>query len=326
LVTGGAGFIGSHIVEHYLSKGDDVVVIDNLSTGNLENISIFKKNPLFTFFKSDILNWKELNEVVGSVDMIYHMAAVLGVYRVLEEPIEVLTTNIFSCNDLLKAVVATDSKARIIIASSSSVYGPSSTPDLKEDAPLIVAPNTHPLWGYAVSKIADEALVSAYCQVYKLPITSIRFFNTIGPRQTGRYGMVVPRFVSQAVNSEPLTVYGDGDQTRSFCDVRDSVAALSIVAEKSLCIGDVINIGNDREITINELSEKVLSLTESDSKVKYIPYKEAYGIDFNDIKQRRPNIDKLRKLTSFKHKWTLEDTIVDLKERCLEKLSVKEQK
>jgi len=326
LVTGGAGFIGSHIVEHYLSKGDDVVVIDNLSTGNLENISIFKKNPLFTFFKSDILNWKELNEVVGSVDMIYHMAAVLGVYRVLEEPIEVLTTNIFSCNDLLKAVVATDSKARIIIASSSSVYGPSSTPDLKEDAPLIVAPNTHPLWGYAVSKIADEALVSAYCQVYKLPITSIIFFNTIGPRQTGRYGMVVPRFVSQAVNSEPLTVYGDGDQTRSFCDVRDSVAALSIVAEKSLCIGDVINIGNDREITINELSEKVLSLTESDSKVKYIPYKEAYGIDFNDIKQRRPNIDKLRKLTSFKHKWTLEDTIVDLKERCLEKLSVKEQK
>lgn len=313
LVTGGCGFIGSHLVEHHLAKDDDVRVIDNLTTGSLKNIAPFQQNPKFQFIEANILTApQEIEESVRWAERIYHMAAVLGVYRVLAEPISVLTTNISGCEQILRAVANVNPKVRIIIASSSSVYGNSPKPLLTEKDSLIISPNTHPLWGYAVSKIADEALASAYWEAHKLALTPVRIFNTIGPRQTGRYGMVVPRFVQQACLGEPLTVYGDGTQTRSFCDVRDTIAALDIIAEKNISICEPINVGRDVEITINELADLVRMRAKSQSDIKYVPYLDAYGKAFNDIKQRRPDLTKLYSLTHFKHHWTLEKTVDDL--------------
>lgn len=315
LVTGGSGFIGSHIVEYHLTKGDEVMVVDDLSTGSLNNIAAFKDQKGFEFEQAELLAWPHFEKRILWADRIYHMAAVLGVYRVLAEPINVLKTNINCCERLLQLAVKSGTKARIIIASSSSVYGNSPKSLLNEKDSLIISPKTHPLWGYAVSKIADEALVSAYYEAYKLPITPVRLFNTVGARQTGRYGMVVPRFVEQAMHNEPLTVYGDGTQTRSFCDVRDSVRALNLIAEKNISIGEPINVGRDSEISINELADIVRKLSKSQSEVRYVPYQEAYGKEFNDIKQRRPDLTKLRELTGFKHQWTLEQTIEDLIQR-----------
>lgn len=312
LVTGGAGFIGSHIVDDCLQKGHQVTVLDNLTTGSLNNINQCKNNPNFTFIKADIVNCPDLVKIVSSMDCIYHMAAVIGVFYVLQKPIEVLNTNIYGCKKLLDAVIESKSTPRIIIASSSSAYGNSKKPILKETDELIISPKTHPLWGYAVSKIADEALVSAYYEIYELPITAVRIFNTIGPRQTGRYGMVVPRFVNQAMQGESLTVYGTGNQTRSFCDVRDTIAALSLIADNNISLGEPINVGNDTETTINKLADMVREIASSHSSIKYVSYKEAYGRDFKDIDNRRPDLSKLINATQFKHKYQLEDTIKDL--------------
>lgn len=316
LVTGGAGFIGSHLVEHHLNKGDQVKIVDDLSTGSLKNIDEFQKNPQFEFTKADLLTWDKLAEAVQWADRIYHMAAVLGVFRVIAEPSNVMKTNITATELLLQNVVNVKSKARIMIASTSSVYGHSPKLALNEEDDLLVNPLHQPLWLYAISKIADEGLASAYFQTNKLPITPIRFFNTIGPRQTGLYGMVVPRFVKQACDGEAITVFGDGTQTRSFCDVRDTVVALEILAEKNLSICEPINVGNDREIAIKDLAELVRQRAKSNSKIKFVPYSEAYGgKKFIDVQKRRPDISKLRKLTGFKHQWTLEKTIDDLIER-----------
>lgn len=315
LVTGGAGFIGSHIVEYHLTKGDEVVAIDNLTTGSQKNISPFEKNSNFKFFQADILNWPELSKYTAWADRIYHMAAVLGVYRVIAEPIDVLRTNILGCEYLLRSIVESKSRARILLASTSSVYGNSPNQKLNEEDNLIVSPTKRPLSGYAISKIADESLGTAYFQTYKLPITFIRFFNTIGPRQTGLYGMVVPRFVQQACRHEPITIYGDGKQTRSFCDVRDTVKAIDIIAEKNISIGEPINVGQDTEITIIELANIVRKHAKSSSEFKYIPYNEAYGKEFYDIQKRKPDLTKLYQLSHFKHQWTLEKTIDDLIEK-----------
>lgn len=311
LVTGGAGFIGSHIVEYYLTKGDKVTAIDNLTTGRLDNISDFQKNPNFTFIKTDVQDSAEIKKIVASMDLIFHMAAVVGVYRVLAESLELQKTNIIGTYRLIDAIVEVNPKARVLIASTSSVYGNNSE-ILNEDSAFIITPKTHPLWGYAISKIADEALANAYYKTYNLPITSIRFFNTIGPRQTGQYGMVVPRFIKQALKNEPITVYGDGTQTRSFCDVRDSVRALDLIAEKNICLGEAINVGRPEEISINDLAKKVLQLSRSHSVIQHIPYDEAYGMAFCDIPQRRPDITKLKKLTHFEHQWNLDKTILNL--------------
>lgn len=315
LITGGCGFIGSHIAEHHLALGDEVTVLDNLSTGTLDNIKHLKNNSRFKVVVDNLLTWNGLNEAVVWADRIYHMAAVLGVFRVLANPIEMLMTNILGCQKVLEAVAVNKSNARIIIASSSSAYGYSNASLLSEQDGLIIKPNTHPLWGYAVSKITDEAIASAYYQQYKLPITPVRLFNTVGPRQTGRYGMVIPRFVQQAYSNQPITVYGDGKQTRSFCDVRDSVVALDIIATENLSIAEPINVGNDNEISINTLAEMVKQRAHSQSEIIYVPYKEAYGLEFNDIIQRKPDLTKLRTLTGFKHQWTLEHTIDDLIQR-----------
>jgi UDP-glucose 4-epimerase len=312
LITGGGGFIGSHIAEFHLAKGDEVFVVDDFSTGSINNINNFISNPSFEYEKANIVSWKNADEKIAWADRIYHFAAVLGIFRVMSEPLTLLNTNIIGTERLLDAISKSKHNPRVILASSSSVYGNSPQPLLKEDNNLIIASPSHPLWGYAISKIADEALSIAYYTTEKMRISLIRLFNTIGPRQTGRYGMVVPRFVKQAINNEPLTVFGDGKQTRSFCDVRDSVKMLDLIAEKSEAEGQIYNVGRDVDITINELAELVRKRANSSSEIKYIPYLEAYGKEFTDIKQRKPDLTKLYNLTHFKHAWTLEKTIDNL--------------
>jgi UDP-glucose 4-epimerase len=312
LITGGCGFIGSHIAEYHLAQGDKVTVVDNLSTGSLENINHLQHYPYFRVVQENLLIWDELEQATGWAERIYHMAAVLGVIRVLANPIEMLKTNILGYQRVLESVVKSKSKARIILASSSSVYGYSKKELLSELDSLIIAQKTHPLWSYAVSKITDEALTSAYCQEHRLAITPVRLFNTIGPRQTGRYGMVVPRFVQQACTHQTITIYGDGTQTRSFCDVRDIVVALDLIASEHISIGEPINLGNDHAISIADLAQLVSRLAKSQSELIFIPYKEAYGVDFKDIVQRKPDLGKLRMLTGFHHQWNLENTLDDL--------------
>ena len=309
LVTGGCGFIGSHIVERHLKKGDNVHVIDDLSTGNIQNNSAFTENPKFRLDEADILTWPDLDHAVAWADRIYHMAAVVGVYRVLAEPIKVLTTNIPGCERILRAAAASSRRPRILLASTSEVYGPFNGKPFEETDNLVVEFGAQNRWNYAISKIADEAFGLSYAGSLGLPITIIRFFNTVGPRQTGRYGMVLPRFVSQAIRGQPITVYGDGNQRRCFCDVRDTVEILNLIAEAANSIGEIVNVGNNREISINDLAKLVLEMSNSKSPIQHISYEEAYGSPFLDIQRRVPNLEKLLSLTGFKHQWTLESTI-----------------
>lgn len=312
LITGGCGFIGSHLVDFHLKKGDVVQVVDDLSTGNLKNVHEFQQNSNFQLHKANILTWDNLEKAVAWADRIYHMAAVVGVYRVLNEPMNVFPVNINGCQRLFSIISAAHHRPRVIIASSSSVYGHSHNASLKETDDLILKAIKNPLRNYALSKIVDEALSLIYYHTQDFPVTIIRLFNTIGPRQTGYYGMVVPRFVQQACQGEPITVYGDGKQTRSFCDVRDAISFIHLLAEKTDTIGEIINVGNDREIPIHDLALLVKKLAKSDSEIQYVPLNEAYGEGFSDIVQRRPDLTKLHQLTDFKHQWTLEQTITDL--------------
>lgn len=312
LVTGGCGFIGSHIVEYHLKKGDSVYVIDNLSTGSVKNLEHLKHHADLHVEIANILDYPDLSNLLAKVDRVYHMAAVLGIFRVIEKPLDVLDTNILGTERILRLSAENNSHPRLILASSSSAYGDSRKALLNEKDRLTVASPTHPLWGYAISKIVDEAYALAYYRTKKLPITLIRFFNTVGPRQTGLYGMVVPRFVQQACMNEDITVYGTGKQTRSFCDVRDSVVALDRLANNPASIGEIVNVGMDKEIAINQLAETVRTRANSHSNIIHVPYKKAYGSHFTDIKQRHPDITKLVGLTQFKHQWYLERTIDDL--------------
>ena len=318
LVTGGCGFIGSHIVEYALAQGDEVVVVDDLSTGLLKNIAAFQNHPKFYFEKANILNWSNLQKYVDWSDRIYHMAAVIGIYRVLENPVNVLTTNIQGCEKLLHAISTREKRPQVIIPSSSSVYGHNDSALLNENDTLHIKSSAHPLSYYALSKIAQEALGFAYHHTEKVPITVIRLFNTIGPRQTGRYGMVVPRFIQQACTNKPMTVFGDGTQTRSFCDVRDVVSVLNLLANTKESDGEIINVGFDKEISIGDLAEFIRKKANSNSPIHHITYKEAYGEELTDIKQRRPDISKLYQLTDFKYQWSLSDTIDDLIQKFYE--------
>ena len=312
LITGGAGFIGSHLVDLHLACGDQVHVVDDLSTGASANLSAHENNPAFRFDEADILTWGRLERVVGWADRIYHLAAVVGVYRVIAEPTKVLATNIAGCERLLRSARDGGWKPQVVLASSSEVYGHNDEEVLREDQDLVVSSRAGTRWGYSVSKIADEALGMSYAQRFDIPAVIARFFNTIGPRQIGRYGMVVPRFVSQAVRNEPITVFGGGAQTRSFCDVRDTVVALNALANGAGRDTLVANVGNDREISMVELAELVIERAGSHSQIRHVPLREAYGEDFEDIRRRRPSLERLRARTGFKHAYTLEDTIDDL--------------
>lgn len=312
LITGGCGFIGSNLIGFHLKKGDEVHIVDDLSTGTLQNIAPFKNNPSFHFDHADLLTWPKLDEAVNWAERIYHLAAVVGIFRVLKEPLKLMQTNIASCERLLQVVSTSTSRPHVIITSSSSVYGPTTNSVSNEDDCLMIESIDHPLRLYAITKIADEALAIAYHQAFQMPLTVIRLFNVIGPRQTSMYGMVVPRFVKQACLNEPITVFGDGNQTRSFCDIRDVMTELDLLIRKTKANCEIINLGNDREITINDLAELIRKRANSKSEIKYIPYHEAYGLEFIDTATRRPDLNKLRQLTGFAPQWTLEQTIDDL--------------
>lgn len=315
LVTGGAGFIGSHLVEHHLKKGDEVFVVDDFSTGKKENLTPFMSQPNFKFEEADISKWQNLEKRVQWADRIYHMAAVVGIYRVLEEPLQLINTNIAGTHMILDSAMKSPKKPEILLASSSEVYGHSEKPTFTETDSLLMESADQPRWNYAITKLADEALAYAYTSKAGLPIINIRFFNTIGPRQRGRYGMVVPRFVQQACDNKPLTVYGDGTQTRSFCDVRDTVIALDQLCDNKKSFGQIVNVGNDQEITILELAQLIKERAGSKSEIEFVPYEKAYTEAFVDIMRRRPNLEKFTELSHFKHKWTLMKTIDDLIDR-----------
>lgn len=309
LVTGAAGFIGSNLVEYHLKKGDVVCGVDNLSSGTIKNIEAFLPNPNFQFIKHDIITWPEIGEYMAWPDRIYHMAAVVGVYKVIDEPERVLAVNIAGTERVLRAVRDSHNKPQVLLASSAEVYGPSNQLPLREDDNIIIEAAAKNRFNYAISKLADEALGISFHQNHQIPIVIARLFNTIGPRQTGQYGMVVPNFVEQARTGHPIRVFGDGQQTRSFCDIRDSVQMMDLLLNHDKSPGEVFNLGNDREITINELAEKVVKTVNTHTDIRHISYQEAYGEHYVDIKRRRPALDKLMNLIHYTHQWQLEDTI-----------------
>jgi UDP-glucose 4-epimerase len=312
LVTGGAGFVGSHIAQYHLDKGDAVHVLDNLSTGSRANIAPFLDHPKFHFDEADLLTWEGLAQAAAWADRIYHMAAVVGAFRVLEDPIHVLATNIAGTERLLRMAISGNWRPQMIIASSAEVYGPSEAEVLREDDMLYVRSGAKSRWNYAISKLADESFGLSYARQYGLPICIVRPFNTVGPRQSGRYGMVVPRFVEQALRGQPLTIFGDGGQTRSFCDVRDAVVAFDLLAGTPAAYAQIVNVGNDREISINALADLVGQRTGRPVARQNLSYVEAYGQQYDDIRHRRPSLDKLLQLTHFQHQWPLEKTLDDL--------------
>lgn len=316
LVTGGAGFIGSHIVQFHLSRGHEVIAVDDLSTGSEHNIRDFLPNPNLRFEKANLLSWPHLESSVAQSDRIYHMAAVVGVFRVLKNPVDVMAVNVEATELLLKAAHKNKWRSTLIVASTSEVYGNGiagrETCEFSEKDALLIEENSSLRWNYPISKLVDEAFCLSYAKAYGAPIVTVRFFNTIGPRQTGQYGMVVPRFVRQAVSGRPITVFGDGTQKRSFCDVRDTVVMLDLLADNSSSYGEVVNVGNAQEISIAELAERVKWLSHSQSEIRCVPYQDAYGMDFADILHRRPSMTKLLSLTDMQFQWPLNQTLLDL--------------
>jgi UDP-glucose 4-epimerase len=312
LVTGGAGFIGSHLVDHHLAKGDSVTVIDNLTTGRKSNLAHHDGNPRLTFHHVSLQDCKNLGDIVSGIDLVYHMAAVVGVRQVLKSPIAVLDSNVGAVDYLFKMLLAHAPKARVLAASSSEVYGLQNNVPFKELDDLLL-PSRDPLrWCYAVTKYTSEMIVYAYAHEHKLNATSIRLFNTSGPRQSSAYGMVVPNFVEKAIRDINIDVFGDGQQTRSFCDIRDMVAGLEAVSRCNAAQGITVNVGTDREISIKGLAERVIEISKSKSAIRYMTYEEAYGTDFVDVKRRRPDLTRLHNLTGFTSRYTLEDTIASL--------------
>jgi UDP-glucose 4-epimerase len=317
LITGGAGFIGSHLAEHHLKQGDRVYVVDDLSTGSRGNIEPFLAHPHFRFDEADIVTWNMLDKAVGWADRVYHMAAIVGVKKVLDDPVAVIATNMGGTERVLRAAHKSGWNPTVVIASSSEVYGFNPNSSFEESDDVVFHSGGRLRWNYAVTKLADEFLAFSYARKYGLNVVVVRLFNTIGPRQVGHYGMVVPSFVRQAVRGEALTVYGDGTQTRSFCDVRDTVVALDLLAQSPAGPGEIVNVGNDQEIAIRDLALLVRERTGSVSELKHVSYLEAYGEEFEDIAHRRPVLKKLQALTGFTPRWKLVDTLDDLIEREL---------
>ena len=290
LITGGAGFIGSHLADHYVNAGHEVTVLDNFSTGSRTNISHLEGK--ITVVDGDIRNIELIDQLTKDTDLVLHMAAALGVNTILESPLESMSTNITGSKVVLNA--AAKHNKRIIIASTSEIYGKNPKQPLNETDDRVVGAPQKIRWTYSDAKAIEEAMAFALHQEKKLAVTTVRLFNTVGPRQTGRYGMVVPRFVQAALNNEPLTIYGDGTQSRVFCHVRDAVAAIAKMAATDATIGDVYNVGGTGEVTIKQLSEQVLAITGSTSEITYTPYTDAYPAGFEDIQRRVPDISKVK--------------------------------
>jgi UDP-glucose 4-epimerase len=298
LITGGAGFIGSHLSETLLGRGDEVFILDDLSTGSVENIRHLKTDARFQYFFDSIMNQHLLAELVDESDVIIHLAAAVGVRLIIDSPVRTLETNVRGTQSVLDA--ASKKKKVVFIASTSEVYGKSDKVPFHEDADLVLGATTKARWSYAASKALDEFLALSYWKERKQPVKIARFFNTVGPRQTGRYGMVLPNFVQQALAGEPITVYGTGKQSRCFCDVRDSVESLLRLLATERSVGEVVNIGTDEEITIEGLAHVVKDRTGSDSPITFVPYDKAYEAGFEDMPRRVPSLEKLEELTGFR--------------------------
>ncbi len=320
LITGGAGFIGSHLAAHHLALGDQVLAVDNLSTGSLANIDSFRSNPAFRFVEADVLQWNGLDKAAAGAGRIYHMAAVTGINTVLEDPVGVMAATMTGTERILRTVQHGGCNAQLIIASTSEVYGFNPRDSFSEIDYMVLPSAGRLRWAGAAAKLAEEFLALSYARQYGLNIVITRLFSTIGPNQSGHSGMVVPRFVEQAVNHTPLTLYGEGNQTRSFCDVRDAVVALDRLAGCPEAWGEVVNVGNDQEISIRDLATRIMQSAHSRSPLHYLSYKDVYGEEFEDVTHRRPSLNKLRALTGFEPEWTLDDTLDDLIEREAAKL------
>ena len=308
LVTGGAGFIGSHLCDYLISKGEYVSVIDDLSTGSFENIVHLQGNPRFQYINDTILNQDRMDSLIQQCDVIIHLAAAVGVKYVIENPLSSIETNI--CGTEIALKLANRYKKKILIASTSEVYGKHMHAPLKEDDNLIYGPPSTMRWSYAASKLIDEFTALAYHHTKKLNVAIFRCFNTIGPRQTGLYGMVVPRFIQQALRDEPITVFGNGQQTRTFTYVGDIIEAIYRLMECKEAIGEVVNIGGTEEISISELAERTKSIAGSKSEIICIPYEQAYGKNFEDMMRRVPSSEKLNSLIGFVPQTPL-DTILE---------------
>lgn len=320
LITGGAGFIGSHLSELMVHKGYQVVAIDDLSTGYLGNIRHLLPLPNFQFVRETIMNTLVLDRLTSEADIVIHLAAAVGVQLIVQDPVRTISTNIMGTEAVLKT--ANRYGCKVMIASTSEVYGKGVTIPFCEDDDRLIGSTTHSRWAYATSKAVDEFMGLAYHRQFGLPVVVMRFFNTVGPRQTGRYGMVVPRFVRQALNDEPLTVYGDGEQARCFGDVADVIHAVLQLAEHPQAIGQVFNIGSTEEISIRQLAQLIIKMTGSQSDIIYLPYSEAYAPGFEDMRRRVPSLDKINKLIGYQPQYTLEDTlrrVIEYERQQLEK-------
>jgi UDP-glucose 4-epimerase len=308
LITGGAGFVGSHLAEALLARGDEVYVLDNLSTGSIENIEHLKGQARFHYAIESIMSEPVTAELVDRVEVVYHLAAAVGVRLIVESPVNTIETNVHGTEMILK--LANKKKKKVIVASTSEVYGKGEVVPFREDADLVMGPTSKGRWSYACSKAIDEFLALAYHKEKRLPVVVVRLFNTVGPRQTGRYGMVIPNLVKQALLGHPLTVYGDGTQSRCFTYISDVVGALIRLAEVKGAVGEVFNIGNDHEeITIMDLARRVKARTGTKSEIVLVPYDTAYEEGFEDMQRRVPDLSKIRALIDYEPRVQLDEIL-----------------
>lgn len=311
LITGGAGFIGSHLAEYLIKKKQQVFILDDLSTGDVNNLGNIHQSASCHFYKGSILDVYLLEKLIKSADIIYHLAAVVGVQLVVNHPLQTIKNNIHGTENVLK--IAGKYGKKVVFTSTSEVYGKSSKDKFSENDDLISGSTTKSRWCYAASKIIDEHLALAYLKEKKLPVVIVRLFNTVGERQSGRYGMVVPRFINQAYSNKDITIYGNGKQSRCFCYVGDVVWALKKLMDREEAVGEIYNIGSTESVTIEELANRVIKLISSKSKKVYIPYDKAYGEGFEETMKRMPDIDKIKKIIGFQPKFNLDAIIERMK-------------
>ncbi|KKN76817.1 hypothetical protein LCGC14_0366840 [marine sediment metagenome] len=307
LVTGGAGFIGSHLADRLVADGHGVVLVDDLSTGSLDNIADLLKHPSVEFIRESVRNEMTMTSLVDRCDMIYHLAAAVGVQLIVDRPVHTIETNIHGSEVMLN--LANKFRRKILVASTSEVYGKNTKVPFVEDDDVTLGPTHFTRWSYACSKMVDEFLALAYHDQYRLPTVICRFFNTVGPRQTGQYGMVVPRFVRRALRGEPIEIYGTGKQSRCFCNVSDVVGAIVKLMACDAAEGKVVNVGTDESVTIEELANKIIDMTGSKSDTRRLSYEEAYGRPFDDMLTRVPSLEKVNRLIGYKPTVTLEETL-----------------
>jgi UDP-glucose 4-epimerase len=316
LITGGAGFIGSHLAEALLEAGEEVYIIDDLSTGSIDNINLlksrFSETARLFFYEQSILDYETMLDLIGTCNMVYHLAAAVGVQYILDNPLKSIKINIQGTEKVLE--LCARFKKKVLIASSSEVYGKHLHAPLVETDNLIYGPSSKFRWSYAASKLIDEFFAIAYHRMNELEIVITRLFNTVGPRQTGAYGMVIPRLVQQALKNEPLTVYGDGSQTRTFTHVKDVVRALMTLMNTPSANGETFNIGGTQEISIKELAQKIIDITGSSSTIELIPYEKAFAKDFEDMQRRVPGIEKIAQYTGFHPHYSLDDILKEVAE------------